>query len=420
VALVPGRRRRVAALARVAAGLAAAARDLIHVFNTASASTGVSPAAALHAARTLALVSIAVGLAWWGALEVERAVRARGERPVERMRFAFTAAVAGAVALALAVSLVSAGRIARGVDHQYSAFVHLDRTQGGESSTGRLASGGGNRYDYWRVAARTWAGDPLAGVGGGNYSQSYYRERHTTEAILQPHSLELQTLAELGVIGIALLGAVLAAVVAGIQAQRRRAIASPLERGLLVACTGILAAWALHTSVDWMHLIPGVSAVALMVLAILLRAGPPAPAAQPRGRSPRTALLAGLCVIAVALAAVSLSRQALADWFRSKAQTELARSPAQAITWADRSLRLDPDAPATYYVKAAAVARSGDAPAAEQILGTAIAREPGNFVSYALLGDVYTRQGNIAAAKRAYRAALARNPREPALVVLAR
>jgi UDP-GlcNAc:undecaprenyl-phosphate GlcNAc-1-phosphate transferase len=414
VALVPGRRRRIAALALVAAGVAAAAHDLIHVFNSASGPAG------LDAARTLVVVSVAVGAAWWGALELERVVRARGERAVERLRLAFAVALAAAAVVALAVSLASAGRIARGVDHQYSAFVHLDPTQGGESSTGRLASGGGNRYDYWRVAARTWAGDPLAGVGGGNYSQSYYRERSTTEAILQPHSLELQTLAELGVIGVALLGAVLAAVVAGIQAQRRRAMASPLERGLLVACTGILAAWALHTSVDWMHLIPGVSAAALIVVAILLRPGPPAPAAQPRGRSPRTALLAGLCVIAVALAAVSLSRQALADWFRSKAQTELARSPAQAITWADRSLRLDPDAPATYYVKAAAVARSGDAPAAEQILRTAIAREPGNFVSYALLGDVYTRQGNIAAAKRAYRAALARNPREPALIVLAR
>jgi UDP-GlcNAc:undecaprenyl-phosphate GlcNAc-1-phosphate transferase len=420
VALAPGRRRRVAAAALIAAGLGAAAPDLIHVFNSARLLTGVPDQAALDAARTLALASAAVGLAWWGALELERNLRTRGEQVIHRLRVAATAGVAIVAVAALGVSLVNAGRIARGLQHQYSAFVHLEPTRGEKSSTGRLASGGGNRYDYWRVAANTWAGDPAAGVGAGNFAQPYYRERRTTEAIMQPHSIELQTLAELGLIGGALLGALLGALVVALRHQRDRARASDVERGLLVASGGILAAWTAHSSVDWMHLIPGVSAAALIVFAVLLR-GSPGPAAAPgSGRPQRTALLVGVCAIAVALAAVSLSRQTLSDWFRSKAQTELARSPADAVKWADRSLRLDPDAPATYYVKAAAAARVGDARAAEAILRTAIAREPGNFLSYALLGDVYTRQGKIADAKRAYQAALARNPREPALIDLAR
>jgi cytochrome c-type biogenesis protein CcmH/NrfG len=208
-------------------------------------------------------------------------------------------------------------------------------------------------------------------------------------------------------------------VAVGSRGRFRQARRPGLERGLVVAAVGMLAAWAAHTSVDWMHLIPGLTAGALIAAAVLLAGGRPPPRAARSGRR-GLALVVGACAIAVVLAAVSMSRQVLADWFRSKSETELAHSPRKAIEWADRSLRLDPDAPATYYAKAAAVARLGDARAAESILRQAIAREPGNFLTYALLGDVYTRQGRIADARRAYRAALARNPREPSLIALAR
>jgi UDP-GlcNAc:undecaprenyl-phosphate GlcNAc-1-phosphate transferase len=68
LALAGGRRRRIAALAMIAAGLGAAAPDLIEVFNSAGALARVPRGAAIEAARTLALVSNAVGLGWWVAL----------------------------------------------------------------------------------------------------------------------------------------------------------------------------------------------------------------------------------------------------------------------------------------------------------------------------------------------------------------
>jgi cytochrome c-type biogenesis protein CcmH/NrfG len=104
--------------------------------------------------------------------------------------------------------------------------------------------------------------------------------------------------------------------------------------------------------------------------------------------------------------------------YRDRAQDALASSPARAIDQADRSLRLDGDAVESYYVKAAALARLGDAAGTERVLKQAIAREPGNFLNYAVLGDVYVRQGRVPEARASYREALARNPRNSGLEAL--
>ncbi len=42
---------------------------------------------------------------------------------------------------------------------------------------------------------------PVAGVGAGGYTVAYYKQRRTTEAIENPHSIELELLAELGLVG---------------------------------------------------------------------------------------------------------------------------------------------------------------------------------------------------------------------------
>jgi tetratricopeptide (TPR) repeat protein len=203
-----------------------------------------------------------------------------------------------------------------------------------------------------------------------------------------------------------------------VRAARRRALESPLERALLVVCVGCLAAWSVHTSVDWMHLLPGITAVPLIAMGVLLRRGRETAPRRSWGPRRRAAIVATAAIVA-AIAATSLTRSALADWFRSRAQSALVNSPADSLKWANRSLRLDPDSPSTYYIKAAALARFGAGSDAERVLQTAIDREPGNFLSYALLGDLYTREGKTSLAKHAYGNAFARNPLEPGLARLA-
>jgi tetratricopeptide (TPR) repeat protein len=122
-----------------------------------------------------------------------------------------------------------------------------------------------------------------------------------------------------------------------------------------------------------------------------------------------------IVAVAVAVAGVSLSRQGLAEHFRVSAQSTLAERPGDALRDADRSLRLDPAAVQTYYVKAAALARFNEPEAARRALLSAAEREPSDFLTYALLGDLAVRTGDLRRAREHYRRALSLNPRDPAL-----
>ena len=197
---------------------------------------------------------------------------------------------------------------------------------------------------------------------------------------------------------------------------------------LMVAAVGGVTAWLVQTSVDWLHLLPGVSMIALALAAVLLRnrATPTVPALATGAGEPglwrtRRAALAGTALvgIALALAAGSLGRQGLSDYFRDRASHALGTNePLQAIVETNRSLRLDAENPETYYLKAAAVARFNQADLARRTLVEALT-EPDNFVTWTLLGDLAVRRQRFGEAKRNYTRAFALNPRDSGLRALA-
>ena len=69
---------------------------------------------------------------------------------------------------------------------------------------GRLVTFQSDRYDYWRVALEAFAHEPLIGVGAGGWAVWWLRHRPYASGVVDAHSLELQTLAELGLIGFAI------------------------------------------------------------------------------------------------------------------------------------------------------------------------------------------------------------------------
>jgi hypothetical protein len=308
---------------------------------------------------------------------------------------------------------------------QWRSFTHLSAStargpDGPSESRSRLLSGAGNRYDYWRIAWGLWREHPLAGTGQGSFTTYYYQRRATTEDIDQPHSIELEVLSELGLVGGGLLACVLAAGIWGAWRTRRAAHSSQLARGVAVAAVGSLVAWGAQTSVDWMHLLPGLGAVALIALASLTAPRAQTDRAGQRARISRARTLGAYAALAtLVVAGASLSRQVLAQVYADRARSELRASPASAVTDANRSLTIDSDAIQTYYVKAAALARFGQAPAAEAALEQALAREPDNFVTWALLGDIAVREGRTGVAGWDYRHAHALNPRNATLAALA-
>ncbi|MCW3027098.1 MAG: hypothetical protein JWN81_309, partial [Solirubrobacterales bacterium] len=426
VALVPGRTRRLYAALVVGGGVALVAPDLLRVYHDAAGGP-VTPGVAHDAGRAALLAAAVVGGVWAFVTALSRMV-ASGPH-ASRAATLGSWLLAVPVVVALAVGLASSERIEHDVSRQWHAFVRV--AEPGESrapsaSSSRLLSGAGNRYDYWRIAADVWQQHPLIGVGAGNFSRSYFQQRATTEDVDQPHSLELQALSELGLVGALLLGCFIAGVFWGAVRMRGGAAPSPMRRGLMTAGLGVFTAWLVQASVDWMHLLPGLTAIALAAAAVLVwpRGQPKPDAAAARSRpGPREAAVAlGVSAVIVALIATgaSLSRQGLAQVYRSRAQSELNRNPAAALADGNRSLDLDADSTRTYYIKAAALARFDQGAAAEATLLKALAREPDNFVTWALLGDIAVRERNLGLAERNYLRAHQLNPRDVSLTKLAR
>jgi UDP-N-acetylmuramyl pentapeptide phosphotransferase/UDP-N-acetylglucosamine-1-phosphate transferase len=432
IAAVPGSRlRRVFGLLACAAGVAAVSGPLLAIYDVGFGHA--VPAATTHRAGVAILVAaIAVGGVWGAAiLGVERMTETQ-PRSVARLARAGVAVLAALGLLVFGVALASAGRISDDVSTQWTAFTsngERGATPRQRAETTRLVSGAGTRYDYWRIALNVFGDHPVRGIGAGNYDKPYFRARRTSEDIRQPHSLELQELAELGIVGGALLACLVAGLALGAARMRETAAASPLGAGLMVAGVGAVTAWLVHTSVDWIHLMPGVTGIALVMAAVLVLNRRPAPAiSHAPVRSGRLAARpvalasAGLAGLALVVGAASLSRQGLADFFRDRADAALAAHPAVAIREADRSLRLDAENPRTYYVKAAALARFDQAEAARQTLLRALSKEPDDFVTWTLLGDLAVRRGraHFDEARRNYARASALNPVDRSLRDLAR
>jgi hypothetical protein len=328
---------------------------------------------------------------------------------------ALLAAVVLAVGLGVALDHATLSR-------QYDNFTQM-RISGLESGN-RLLFAGGFRYDLWRVAIAEWREHPLVGVGAGNYDTDYYRLRRNPEYVLQPHSLELQMLAELGGLGLLALLVFLAAV--SWAAGLRRGTLAAADPVLTVGAIGIFVAWLAGTSVDWLYDIPGVTMPAMLAAAVLLArprtpagtpdgvtAGPGAPpGAQLAGR--RGAQIAGLAVLA--LLAASVGRQYAGSRYAASGAASLqAGRPTAALRRLTTARELDPYSLPVLYSISAAYARLNDYAGARDALLTAQRLEPGNYVPPALLGDLAVLRGLPAVAVREYDRALTLDPRDPQL-----
>jgi hypothetical protein len=164
--------------------------------------------------------------------------------------------------------------------------------QGGSS---RLVSLQSNRYAYWRVALRAFGQQPLHGVGAGGWAVDWLRWRPFAEGAQDAHSLELQTLAELGIVGLALLAAFLAGV--GVAARAAHRAAPGAAAGAIAGCV----VWLAHSPLDWDWEMPAVTLVALILAGALLALPAAldcdAPAGADRSAPLRWPLAAGAAVL---------------------------------------------------------------------------------------------------------------------------
>jgi O-antigen ligase len=109
------------------------------------------------------------------------------------------------------------------------------------------------------VAVRAFEAEPVHGVGAGGWAVYWLRYRTISEFAQDAHSLPIQTLAELGLVGVALLLAFLGGI--GWTALRALRSAPALAYGPIAALVTYLA----HAPLDWDWEMPAVTIVALVL-----------------------------------------------------------------------------------------------------------------------------------------------------------
>ena len=131
-------------------------------------------------------------------------------------------------------------------------------------STGRYVSLESNRYAYWGVALRAFGHEPIHGVGAGGWAVWWLRYRRIDDFAQDAHSLPLQTLAELGLVGALLLGAFFLGV--GWAARVAQRLCPAAAAGPIAG----FVAYAAHAPLDWDWQMPAVTLVAIVLAAQLL------------------------------------------------------------------------------------------------------------------------------------------------------
>ena len=248
---------RALALALEGAVLAAVTASLLPAVQAAEGA-----AWARQGAIMLAVCLVLMGLVALVQVHVARAERRDAVRlgPLPRGRLLRRAAATGAVLLFLAPFV--AGAISGSDTQPDPAF---------GATTERLGSLDSDRYGYWRVALMTFADDPVTGIGAGGFRVAWLRERDSADPARDAHSVELEHLAQLGLVGLALLLCVFAAV--AVAARRVARVDAALAAGPAAA----LAVWFAHSAIDWDWQMPALTLVVCVLAGGLLaraQAGP--------------------------------------------------------------------------------------------------------------------------------------------------
>jgi hypothetical protein len=417
IAVVPGRVRTAAALAIPLGAVALGWDRLLDVYPAAEEGGARLEEAFAPAGRWIlvtSLVAAAVGLAW-------ALVDRRVELAPATARWLGRGAAIGAVVVLLVggVVLEQSTDVRDRLSNGWDEFTSV---AGPKTGTSNFSSGlGSNRWDFWTVGMNRFTERPLYGIGADNYAADYLRERRSTEEPRYPHSLEVRVLAQLGLVGAALLaGALLAAAAAALLGPRRREREiRALAAGALVVC----AYWLAHGSVDWFWEIPGLAAPAIAFLGIAAAIGERRPPGLAQGKDIRPHPQRRALVIAGSAAAGLVAAAACASlvlpWLAARdvqrALSTWRADPAGAYALLDSARRLNALSERPDLYAGAIAARRGDLDRMRVSFERALERNPASWYAELELGLLDARGGAWTSAEARLERALSLNPREPVL-----
>jgi hypothetical protein len=248
------------------------------------------------------------------------------------------------------------------------------RSEQQDASERLLSASSSFRSDYWRLAGRMVVDAPLLGAGAGGFTRTWLQDRPALLYVRDAHNLYLETLAELGPVGLA---ALLLALVTPLVAARR-ATAEPVARSALAAYVALL----LHAVIDWDWELPAVTLCTILLGVALVRSGD-------GGASRRmdAAARVALGIAATLLGVVALAAHA-GNGATAEANDALDRGDAAtARREADRARRFAPWAAEPWQLRGEAEVAAGQLEPGRRDLRRATREDPRSWSAWLALGQ---------------------------------
>ena len=383
-------------------------------------------AASGHELGALVLVMVLVLAAVGMALTFFTSRQAPSPRTRRRAGIALWALVGLAVVVLIGGLAHSQRGLTGSISHAVSAVTNPN-AKPPPNTPGRLTAVASVRARYWKEALQVFGAHPALGAGAEGYATARLRYRTETLVVTHAHGFVVQTLADLGIVGLLVALALLVSWVIDVLRPTRPLNRPPRryspERIAMLSMLCIVVVFGAHSLIDWTWYIPGDACVALLCAGWLAGRGPLRRAAEPAGEAapsrwplpggreldPRLAL-AGVVVLAALLAAWTQWQPQRSEEARAQALALAEAGHRQAaIEAAHTAVSRDPLSPEARFALAAVQAAAGLDVSARSTLQDAVKLQPSNPQTWLELARYDVRERPRAALKE-LQAAVYLNP----------
>ncbi|MGI8461914.1 MAG: O-antigen ligase family protein [Solirubrobacterales bacterium] len=320
-------------------------------------------------------------------------------RPELRGPLVPIAATLAAIGLAIVLGVAAGvpGKLSERLD-DFTSAEGLDPNEGDRGDQVLDVSARG-RFQYWESSLDAYGTEPALGIGPGTFEFWWAREGDPDAAIFirDAHSLYLETLAELGPVGLLLVLALIVTLLIGGIRSTLRSRAD--ERTPIAAATAACFVFAAAAAVDWVWELAALPA-AFLLLASVATGERPAPGGAPAIAPMRSrALTAGLAVVALIAIAIPYAGTTLVDQSRESASEDRLDD---ALAEARNAAAVQPNAATPRIQEATVLELLGDLDGAVLAAREATERESTNWRLWIVLSRLEARNGDAQAAVEAY------------------
>ena len=398
IALTP--RRWSALVALVVAAAAGAVSVAVLVPKKALVNGLTDTAAGVHqghqAALLIGIACVVTALVWAGLWELGSRVPSPSRRAGQATAIAVGILVVLAIALSHPVAKFDAFK-------SNSAIAH---THGTATTNHLLTTSGSGRWQFWGAAISEFRAHPLNGGGAGSYAAWWLQHGSLPGVFTQfAHSLYLEALGELGIVGLLLIAAFVVVAVFG---SVRSALT--LGSGEIAAAAACGTAFFAAAAYDWVWQLAGIGVVGVGMLGFALGA---LPATQPSAWGRFGALRPAIALLAVAAIIPQFVLLASGIHIRNSQAAVRAGNATHARSEALAAKAIEPWA-ATPYLQLGQIAEAeGNYGEAAQWLDKAISRSRRDWNLWLRAARIEALRNKFGLAKRDLDEARTLNPHSP-------